>query len=153
MVIELSDSLSAAIVVMDASIKNDITTSILHMHIFNSPLIKTLHHTIFVTSTEAELFAIRCGINQASNREDISKIIIVTDSIHVAKKIFNPSLHPYQIHAVAILNKLHKFFIRNQNNLIKFWECSSQLNWSLHKVIDKDSKAFNPSPVFLCKIS
>ena len=153
MVIKSSDSPSAAIVVMDASIKNDITTSILHMHTFNSPLIKTLYHTVFVTSTEAELFAIRCGINQASNWEDISKIIIVTDSIHVAKKIFDPSLHLYQIHAVAILNKLHKFFIRNQNNLIKFWECPSWLNWSLHKVVDKDSKAFNSSPVFLCKIS
>ena len=153
MVIELSNSPSTAIIVMDASIKNDIATSILHIHTFNSPLIKTLHHTVFVTSTEAELFAIRCGINQASNCEDISKIIIVTNSIYAAKKIFDPSLHPYQIHMVAILNELCKFFIRNQNNSIEFWECSSRLNLTLYKAVNKDSKAFNLSPVFLCKMS
>ena len=128
MVIQSSDSPSTAIIVMDASIKNDITISISHMHIFNSSLIKTLHHSVFVTSSEVELFAIRCSINQASNQEDISKIIIVTDSIHVAKKFFDLLLHPYQIYTVAILNELHKFFVRNQNNSIKFWECPSQLN-------------------------
>ena len=125
MVIELSNSPFTAIVITDASIKNNIATSISYTHTFNSLLIKTLHHADFVTSTEAELFAIRCGINQASNQEDISKIIVITDSIHGAKKIFDPSLYPYQIHIVAILNKLHKFFVRNQNNLVEFWEYSS----------------------------
>jgi len=152
MVIESSDSPFTAIIITDASIKNDIATFISHIHTFNSPLIKTLHHAVFVTSTEAELFAIRCSINQASNQEDISKIIVITDSIHMAKKIFDLSLHPYQIHVVAILNKLCKLFIRNQNNLIKFQECPSQLNWSLYKVVDKDSKTFNPSLVFSCKM-
>ena len=63
MVIKSSNSPSTAIVIMDTSIKNNIAISISHMHTFNSPLIKTLHHTVFVTSTEAELFTIRCGIN------------------------------------------------------------------------------------------
>ena len=113
---------------MVATTKNNIATFISHIHTFNSPLIKILHHAVFVTSTEAELFVIRCSIYQASNHEDISKIIVITDSIHAAKKIFDPLLHLYQIHAVAILNKLCKFFVRNQNNLIEFWECPSQLN-------------------------
>jgi len=52
-----------ALVITDASIKNNIATSISHVHIANCPLTKTVHHTLFVTSTEAELFAIRCGIN------------------------------------------------------------------------------------------
>jgi len=95
MVIESSYSPSTAIIITDVSIKNDIATSILHMHIANSLLIKTLHHAAFITSTEAKLFTIRCGINQASNKKDISKIIIVTDSIHAAKKIFDLSSHPF----------------------------------------------------------
>ena len=53
-----------AIVVSDASIKNDIATSISHIHIRDQPLVKIVHHVAFVTSTEVELFAIRCGINQ-----------------------------------------------------------------------------------------
>ena len=63
LVLELSSSLSIAIVVIDASIKNNIATSILHVHLANHPMTKTVHHVMFVTSTEAKLFAIRCDIN------------------------------------------------------------------------------------------
>ena len=111
----------------DASIKNDIATSISHIHQANHPLIKTVHHTAFVTSLEVELFAIRCSINQACNKEGISKIIVITDSIHVMKIIFNNSLHPYQSHSMAILSKLHQFFNKSQDNSIEFWECPSHL--------------------------
>ena len=76
-----------ALVITDASIKNNIATSISHVHLANSPLTKTVHHASSVTSTETELFAIRCGINQACSIDNVSQIIIVTDSIHMAKKI------------------------------------------------------------------
>ena len=52
-----------ALMITDASIKNNIATSISHIHIANRPLTKTVHHVSFMTSTEAELFTIRCGIN------------------------------------------------------------------------------------------
>jgi len=91
---------------MNASIKNNIATSILYTYISNQPLVKTIHHAAFVTSSEAELFTIRYSINQVSSKENISKIIVITDSIHIAKKIFDTLFHPLQIHAVAILEKL-----------------------------------------------
>ena len=78
---------------------------------------------------------------------------MVTDSIYVAKKIFDSLSHPYQVHAVTILSDLHHFSASNQNNSIEFWECPSRLNWNLHKVVNKDSKAFNPSLICPCKIS
>jgi len=111
MMLHSSSSPHTAIVTTDASVKNDITTSVLHVHICNHPLIKMVHHAAFVTSTEAELFAIRCGINQAYSKENVSKIIIVTNSIHAAKKIFDDKSHPYQIHTTAILCELRQFFI------------------------------------------
>jgi len=83
---------------------------------------------MFITSTKAKLFAIRCGINQACNKENIFKIIIITDSIHVAKKIFDAIFHPYQIHTTAILQELCHFLDCNWVNSIKFWKCPSQLN-------------------------
>ena len=150
-VLEASSSSSTAIIVLDASIKNDIATSILHMHIANQPLIKTLHHTVFITTTEVELFIIRCGINQACSKENVSKIVIVTDSIYMAKKIFNTMSHPYQGQAVAILSNLHQFFTKNQSNSIEFWEYLSWLDWNLHKAVDRDSKLFNPLPTFSSK--
>ena len=153
MVLKSFSSSSTAIVVTDASIKNDITTSISYTHIANSLLVKTLHHAAFVTSTEAELFVIRYSINQAYIKENISKIIVVTNSIHVAKKIFNSPSHTYQVHTVAILSNLYCFFTSNQNNSIEFWKCPSCLNWNLHKLVNRDSRAFNSSPIYPCKMS
>ena len=120
MVLHFFSSPSMALVVTDASIKNDIATLISHIHLANYPLIKTVHYTAFVTSMETELFAIRCSINQACIKENMSKIIVVTDSIHVTKKIFNSKLHLYQSHTTAILSKLCCFFNTKQENSIEF---------------------------------
>jgi len=152
-VIKSSSMTSTAITVTDASIKNNIATTVLHMHIPNRPLSKTYYHSAFVMSTEAELFTIRCSINQASLIDNISKIIIVTDSIHAARKIFNISLYPYQIHTAAILEDLCTFFSKNSINSIEFWESSSHLNWHLHKTVDYKSKSSNHTPIFPCKTS
>ena len=144
---------NTALIITDASIKNNITMSILHIHSANHPLIKTVHHASFVISSEAELFTIRCGINQACSFANVSKIIIVTDSIHVARKIFNSDSHPFQIHAAAILKELRKFFISSDANSIEFWECPSKLKWRFHHDTDKDSKSFTVTPSYPCKIS
>ena len=152
-IIELSSFPSTTIVVTDTSIKNDIATSILHMHTHDRPIAKTVHHVVHVTSTKAKIFTIRYSINQASNCNNISKIIIITNSIHVAERIFNLSSYPFQAHSVAILAELRSFFLQHQNNSIEFWECSSCLNWSLHKVVDKETKASNPILLFPTKTS
>ena len=89
----------------------------------------------------------------ACNKANISKVIVITNSIYVAKKIFNTKFHPYQIHTSVILNELRQFFTKCQDNHIEFWEYPSQLRWKLHKFIDKDLKLFKPIPILLNKIS
>jgi len=153
MVLRNSSLPHTALVITDASIKNNIATSISHVHIANHSLTKTVHHASFVTSTEAELFAIRCGINQACSNDIVSKIIVITDSIHAARKIFDSESHPFQLHTAAILCELRGFFNSNRNNSIEFWECPSRLKWRLHHDIDKDSKSFHLTPSYPCKIS
>jgi len=91
--IESSDDSSFALIVTDANIKNNIATSIAHIHICDKPIMKTLHHALNVMSIKAKLFAIRYGINQATNISNISKIIVVMDSIHAAEKVFDLSSH------------------------------------------------------------
>jgi len=117
----------------------------------DKPLMKTIHHAVNVTSTEAELFAIRCGINQSSHFDNISKIVVITDSIHTAQKIFDPSSHPFQTMSAAILSDLHDFFNRSDNNSIKFWECPGHLKWVLYDRVNKETKSFNLMPLFLYK--
>ena len=108
---ESSDSPSTALIVSDANVKNNIATSIAHIHIGDRPVTKTLHHALKIMSTEAELVAIRCSINQATNHNFISTIIIIMDLIHIARKIFDPFFYSYQKHMVFILKKLHSFFL------------------------------------------
>jgi len=113
---------SHTLIISDTGIKNNIATSIAHIHIYDSPIIKRIYHAANVTSTEAKLFAIRCGINRAVNLAEISKIVIVTDA---AKKIFDSVIHLFQIYSTAISKKLRKCFLTNSDNSIAFWECSS----------------------------
>ena len=108
--IESSSTSSNTLIVMNTSVKSNITIFITYIHIYNKPIIKTLHHTINVTSTEAKLFTIRCDINQVIYLHNISKIIVVTDSIHVARKIFDPLSHPFQKYVAIILKDLREFF-------------------------------------------
>ena len=87
MTLQSSSLPNSAIVVTDASIKNNIAISISHIHIHSHPLTKMVHHAVYITSIEAELFAIRCGINQACGKNNISKIIVVSDLIYTAKNV------------------------------------------------------------------
>jgi len=49
---------------------------------------------------EVELFTIRCSINQVTALSGILNIVVLIDSIHIARRIFDSSSHPFQIHAV-----------------------------------------------------
>ena len=110
--IESSESPASALVITNASIKNNIIMSITHIHIHDHLISKILYHTINVMSTEAKLFAVRCGINQAINTDNISKVKVITYSLH-SVKIFNPSLHPYQSCLNFVLKELWIFFSQN----------------------------------------
>jgi len=55
-----------------------------------------------ISPTEAGLFAIRCGISQAIHINNITNIVVVTDAILAAQKIFDTSCHPFQLHSIAI---------------------------------------------------
>ena len=119
-ILQASDESKMAIVVSDMSIKNQIAMSIAYIHIYDNLIIKTLYHAMNVTSTEAELFTIRCGINQATQVVNINHIVVITDLIHVAKRIFNSLIHPYQVQSLSVSKELGEFFNRDQHNSIKF---------------------------------
>jgi len=116
----------STIVVSDASIKKQVATSISHIHFFDKPVIKTLHRAINITTAKAKLFAIQCSINQAVADPNVKHIVVITDSLHITRKIFNSFTHLYQIHSVAISMELREFFSKDSQNCIKFWDCSSK---------------------------
>jgi len=70
--------------------------SIVHIHFHSNLIKKTIYHAVNVTSPEAELFIIRCGINQTIQIPNVAYIIIITNAMHVVYCIFDSSIHPYQ---------------------------------------------------------
>jgi len=142
-----------AVIVSDTSIKNQVATLIAHIHIHDNPVIKTLHHAVNDMSTKTKLSATRCSINQATQLVNINCIIVITDSIHAAKQIFDSLVQPYQVQLSEIFRELREFFKRDQHNSIEFWDCPSCDKWTLHDMVDKEMKKFNLIPIFPCKSS
>ena len=64
-ILKTSSKPNIVVIISVTSIMNNIATSIAYIHSFNSPLNKTLHYAISITSIEVELFVLRYGINQA----------------------------------------------------------------------------------------
>jgi len=54
------------LIVLDASIKNNVATLILHICKGQEIIAKIIHHAMNITSLKAELFAIRYSINYAT---------------------------------------------------------------------------------------
>jgi len=82
-------------IIADASIKNNVATWAFYIQKSHNIIKKSVHHIANVNFTEAELFAIRCGINQAIKIYDTLKIIIITGAIPATKQIFDTSVHLY----------------------------------------------------------
>ena len=104
-VLQASSNPSLTIIMSDSGIKNYVTTSISHIYSFSKPIIKTIHRAINITITKAELFAIQCGINQAVTNFNTNHIVVITDSLHAARRIFDFSVYPYQIHSAVIFQE------------------------------------------------
>ena len=143
----------STIVMSDASIKNQVTTSISHIHSFDKPVVKTLYRAINITTAEAELFTIQCSINQVIANHNIKNIIVITDSLYITRRIFSSSTHPYQIHSTAISMELREFFSKDSQNYIEFWDCPSKQHWTLHQLVNKETKNMVSIPSFPCKQS
>jgi len=101
-------------------------------------------------SAEAELFVIRCSINQATHLSNVNQIM---DSIHTTRRIFDSSLHLYQIYSASISCELREFFKKDSKNLIEFWDCPSNQKWSLHNIFNKETKKFDITLIYPYKLS
>jgi len=79
--------------------------------------------------------------------------VVITNSLHATKKIFDSSVHSYQIHSAAISQEIREFFSRDFHNHIKFWDCPSKKKWLLHYSVNKDTKSMVSMPSFPYKSS
>ena len=75
LIFQVSANSKITVIISNISIKNQVTTSIAYIYIYDNPIIKTLYYVVNITSTKAELFTIRCGINQAICYESRLKVL------------------------------------------------------------------------------
>ena len=118
----------SVIVISNGSIKKNVATSISYAYCYPNEIKKTIHHTVNIISIKAELFAIRCEINQAIyisvnqtiHIPDAFHIIIITSAIHSALHIFDSTIHSYQQQSIIIAKNLRNFFLKHSENSIEF---------------------------------
>ena len=91
-----SNSPDTMFIISNASVKNNIITFISYVQRECNIITKTVYHTMNISTTKAKLFTIRYDVSQVSKMQNITWIIIVTNTIPAAKRIFDTSYHSYQ---------------------------------------------------------
>jgi len=89
------------------------------------------------TALDAELFAIRLGVTKATSF-DVKHIILITDSLSAARRAVDPAVHSGQAYSLAIICALRQFFAESHDQLIDFWDCPSNAQWSLYHLVHDD---------------
>ncbi|PPQ95813.1 hypothetical protein CVT25_000711 [Psilocybe cyanescens] len=85
-----------------------------------------------VTAPDAELYAIRSAIINATSCDDCMDIFIFTDSMASAHRAVDPSIHSGQGHSVAVCEALQTWFTRKDGQSITFVYVPLRLLWDLH---------------------
>lgn len=94
----------SVIVISNASIKNKVATSISYTYYYPNEIKKTIHHTVNIISIKAELFAIRCEINQAIYISVNQTIYILDASILLSLPALSIQLYIFLIPQFISIN-------------------------------------------------
>ena len=71
------------------------TTAVAHIWKNNTIIKQTRAQTMNIIFVEAELMAIHSGLISTMEKQNVHEIIVITDSIIVAKKIFKSHIGPF----------------------------------------------------------
>jgi len=80
--------------------------------------------------------AICLGLIPAMEEENVHNIIVITNSIVIAKKIFESKTDPLQNMFILVTSAINSFFRKDSRNKIQFWFCPSKAKWPKHKLVD-----------------
>jgi hypothetical protein len=84
-----------------------------------------------VLSADAELFAIRMAVSKATMLENCDQIVIFTDSMALARRAVDPSVHLGQAHSLAVCKALAIWLSEMGDRVIEFVQTPSKLQWGL----------------------
>ena len=131
-----SDS-STLVVVTDASVippRNMQAISAMHFWRLGEQVLLSKVSAGRTTALDTELFTVRLGVAKAVSF-DIKHIILITDSLSATRRAVDPLVHSGQAHSLAIVCALRGFFTGQPDHSIDFWDCPSNVQWSLHHLV------------------
>ena len=120
--------------------KSHVTTAVTHIWFDNSVIQCLQIHSINMMSMEAELMAIHTGLIPAMERDNIHNIIVITDSIAIARKILKSKVDLLQNIFIPIISAVNAFLRKDSRNKIHFWYCLSKAKWPRHQLVDDQVK-------------
>jgi len=85
--------------------------------------------------------AICLGLIPAMEKKNIYDIIVITDSIAAARKIFKSKVNPLQNMFIPVISAVDSFFRKDSRNKIQFWFCLNKAKWPKHQLVDNQAKA------------
>ena len=144
-------SISNTCIVADGGVKKEAATAVAHTWSSNSIIDRKTLHATNVTSIKAEVMAIRLGLDNALEKEQINHITVTTDCIQAAKAFFDPKPNPFQSLTKATTKRIHNFFSSSPDKRIVIWHCPSGTKWRPHHNVDKDIKSSHIAPTLLSK--
>jgi len=114
-------------IIADGSIKkSQVATAVTHIWLEHSIVQRLQANSINVTSIEAELMAIYLGLIPAIEEENVHNIIVITDFIAAAKKVFESKTNSLQNMFIPVTLAIDSFFRKDGRNKIQFWFCPSK---------------------------
>ena len=128
---------STLVVVTDASViplRNMQTISATHFWRLGKQVSSSKAPAGRTTALDAELFAIRLGVTKVTSF-NVKHIILITDSLSAARRAVDLAVHSGQAHSLAIICALRQFFTESPDQLIDFWDCPSNAQWSLYHLV------------------
>ena len=121
--LEVSSSPSTLVVVTDASVipsRHMQAVSAAHIWNLGQQVLSSKTPASRITAPDAELFAIRLGIDKATSMA-IECIILITDSLGSARRAVDPFVHPRQAYSLTVCSVLRLFFFQGHGYKINFW--------------------------------
>ncbi|CAA7265984.1 unnamed protein product [Cyclocybe aegerita] len=85
-----------------------------------------------VTAPDAELNAITCAVHLAVKQANCQHIMVFTDSMGLAHKAVDPSVHSGQAFSLSVCRALQEWFEADDLRCITFIYVPSALRWDIH---------------------
>ncbi|CAA7268153.1 unnamed protein product [Cyclocybe aegerita] len=85
-----------------------------------------------MTAPDAELNAISCAVRLAVKQANCQHIMVFTDSMGLAHKAVDPSIHSGQAFSLLVCHALQEWFEADDLRRITFVYVPSALQWDIH---------------------